>query len=237
MKRSLHQNEENDDVAENASDQTVPQVDSPPLSPLPPPPPAARRLRRRLPARLPYQQKHLNVAVARREIVAALKHRRATAIQPKIEPRSLDFPASKLPLLQGVYPHAVQPKIEPRRLDFSVASASKSPPLLLQQGMSPCSWSCPHCFSPWPAVMLPAPPPPPDAGFHDFEVPWMGLGLELDVEAFVGKPYKVYIDGEPPVEFDEDEFNDEMPEFPPWSDDQAEKQCEVDLQHDSAMPG
>ncbi|XP_041990414.1 uncharacterized protein LOC121741630 [Salvia splendens] len=242
MKRSFHKKEENDDVAENASNQTVPQIESPPLSP-PPPPPPARRLRRRLLARMPYQQKHLNVAEARREIVAALKHHRATAIQPKMEPRSLDFSrasASKLPLLQGMYPYAIQPKpkIEPRRLDFTRASASKSPPLL--QGMYPYasnrSWICPHCFSPWPAVMLTPSPPPPDAGFHDFEVPWMGLGLKLDVEAFVGKPYKVYIDGAPPVEIDEDEIDEEM------ADDEesgcgVEKQCEVDLQQDSALPG
>ncbi|KAL1557391.1 hypothetical protein AAHA92_07975 [Salvia divinorum] len=247
MKRA---NSENDDVNEpyisgayinNFLEQTImrgnetTQERESPLPPPPPPPQPQKKARRRLQARKPYQEKLLNMAEARREIVAALKLHRATTKQQPIQPRArLDFPAEQT--------SSLNPRIY-----------ASNPPLLNAYPYADRSWLCPYCFSPWPAQPLTPPPPPPDAGFLKFEVPWQGLGLKLDVEEFIGKPYSVYVDDDAPpsppgigggLDFDDDEiasspFDEEVVEFPTWlSDDERglEKQCVVDLQQDTALP-
>ncbi|XP_057810534.1 formin-like protein 20 [Salvia miltiorrhiza] len=133
------------------------QADPPP----PPPPtekniPHKKQVRRRLQTRKPYQEKLLNMAEARREIVTALKLHRAAMKQQN----------------QQIQPQPDQKSRRNPRIYASIADAN------FAQGNSP------YYFSSCPAPP-PPPPPPPFLENLDLALPSQALGLNLNLHDFI----------------------------------------------------
>lgn len=208
--------------------------------------PHKKQVRRRLQTRKPYQEKLLNMAEARREIVTALKLHRAAmkqATQHQI-PSPPDF--------QTDQKSRRNPRIYASNadVDFSDNNAVVYSPN----------------FYSWPALPSAPPPPPPPPVFQeslDFVLPTQALGLNLNLQDFITAPSSsIYSSSSPPpaaeiraggderFEFlncvqGEDEREeelvsspfDEVMEFPPWLN--ANESCFHHLQdcfHGPVLP-
>ncbi|XP_042060360.1 uncharacterized protein LOC121804763 isoform X2 [Salvia splendens] len=149
--------------------------------------PPKKQVRRRLQTRKPYQENLLNMAEARREIVAALKLHRASMKQQQVQPRQ-NPPYH----VSSSYPAPPQPLRDFESLDFALPTQALGLNLNLHDLITaPCSvYSSPFTSS--------SPPPPqllekPD-GFQFLEI---GREEERE-EEIVSSPF------------------DEVMEFPAW---------------------
>lgn len=192
--------------------------------------PHKKQVRRRLQTRKPYQEKLLNMAEARREIVTALKLHRAS-MKEATQNQQHQIPSP--PDFQTEQKSRRNPRIYASNAEvdnFSETNAFYSPN-----------------FYSWPIPSAPPPPPPPLPVFQDsldFVLPTQALGLNLNLQDFISAPsssiYSSSTSSSPPpaaeirscgderFEFlncgGEDEREeelvsspfDEVMEFPPW---------------------
>ncbi|KAH6792297.1 hypothetical protein C2S52_002774 [Perilla frutescens var. hirtella] len=142
-----------------------------------------KQVRRRLQTRKPYQEKLLNMAEARREIVSALKLHRAT-------------------MKQANENHHHQQREIKSASDFTTEQKSRRNPRIYASNTdvnfadNNAVYS-PACFYSWPAI--PSAPPPP-AVFQenvDFALPSQALGLNLNLQDFITGPSSIYSSSSP----------------------------------------
>ncbi|XP_047976315.1 uncharacterized protein LOC125218641 isoform X2 [Salvia hispanica] len=127
--------------------------------------PPKKQVRRRLQTRKPYQENLLNMAEARREIVAALKLHRASMKHQQAQARICDFaPKQNPPYECCSYPAPPPPMGDFEGLDFALPRQALGLNLNLHDLITaPCS------------VYSPPPPPPPQLlekpdGFEFLEI-------------------------------------------------------------------
>ncbi|KAG6433220.1 hypothetical protein SASPL_104828 [Salvia splendens] len=159
--------------------------------------PPKKQVRRRLQTRKPYQENLLNMAEARREIVAALKLHRASMKQqhrhsPDCQPRS------NTPYVSCSYPAPPAPLGDFESLDFALPRQALGLNLNLHDLITaPCSvYSSPLISSSPPP---PPPPPPPQLLERREGFEFLGIGGEEErEEEMASSPF------------------DEVKEFPAW---------------------
>ncbi|KVI01459.1 hypothetical protein Ccrd_020271 [Cynara cardunculus var. scolymus] len=139
------------------------------------PPQHKKQVRRRLHTNRPYQERLLNMAEARREIVTALKFHRASMKQQQQEEaaNNLDLQSEQSPSL------GQEKKTKSRRIlglyPSTTATATNSYSSLSSPPPVPCYWP----------ISTIVPPPPPS--YHDnlnFVLPSQTLGLNLNFQNF-----------------------------------------------------
>ncbi|XP_071726932.1 uncharacterized protein [Rutidosis leptorrhynchoides] len=139
-----------------------------------------KQVRRRLHTTRPYQERLLNMAEARKEIVTALKYHRASMKQQESAAQNLDIhtPQEKKPKsrkIQSLYPPAAT----------TTAAATTS-----AVTNSYSSLSYPPSY--WPSSTIAAPPPPSYYDNQDFVLPSQTLGLTLNFQNFNNLDTNIY---------------------------------------------
>ncbi|KAK1418337.1 hypothetical protein QVD17_27480 [Tagetes erecta] len=136
------------------------------------PPQHKKQVRRRLHTSKPYQERLLNMAEARREIVAALKFHRASMKQQEAEANN----------------HALQSPPQ------SSLRQEKRPKSKTIRSLYP-STATANTNSYWPISTFVPPPPPPPLSYdqnQDFVLPTQSLGLNLNFQSFSNLDTNIY---------------------------------------------
>lgn len=154
-----------------------------------PPQPHKKQVRRRLHTSRPYQERLLNMAEARREIVTALKFHRAAMKQAserqqqqmEVSPETRLFESSS-----HRFSSEQEEKLKSRRNPRFYASNSSVPDNFPSSYLENFSYP-PGVYSPYSWSISPIAPPPPPPSFQEnfnFTLPSQTLGLNLNLQDF-----------------------------------------------------